>query len=48
VRSDHGGRGEYYGRHNPFGQVPGSFAKFLQENDIVAQYSMSGEPQQME
>jgi transposase InsO family protein len=44
VRSDRGG--EYYGRHTPFGQVPGPFAKFLQENGIVAQYSMSGEPQQ--
>jgi hypothetical protein len=42
VRSDRGG--EYYGRHTPFGQVPGPFAKFLQENGIVAQYSMSGEP----
>jgi transposase InsO family protein len=44
VRSDRGG--EYYGRHTPYGQVPGPFARFLQENGIVAQYSMSGEPQQ--
>jgi transposase InsO family protein len=44
VRSDRGG--EYYGRHTPFGQVPGPFAKFLQENGIVAQYSMPSEPQQ--
>jgi transposase InsO family protein len=44
VRSDHGG--EYYGRHTPYGQVPGPFARFSQENDIVAQYSMSGDPQQ--
>jgi transposase InsO family protein len=44
VRSDRGG--EYYGRHTPFGQVPGPFAKFLQENGIVAQYSMPGEPRQ--
>ena len=34
VRSDHGG--EYYGRHTPHGQVPRPFARFLQENDIVA------------
>ena len=38
--------GEYYGRHTPYGQVPGPFARFLQENVIVAQYSMPGEPQQ--
>jgi hypothetical protein len=44
VRSDHGG--EYYGRHTPHGQVPRPFARFLQENGIVAQYSMSGDPQQ--
>ena len=44
VRSDHGG--EYYGRHAPYGQILGPFAKFLSENGIVAQYSMSGEPQQ--
>jgi transposase InsO family protein len=44
VRSDRGG--EYYGRHTPYGQVPGPFAKFLQENGIVAQYSMPGDPQQ--
>jgi hypothetical protein len=29
VRSDR--RGEYYGRHTPYGQVPGPFARFLQE-----------------
>ena len=44
VRSDRGG--EYYGRHTPYGQTPGPFAKFLQENGIVAQYSTPGEPQQ--
>jgi hypothetical protein len=33
VRSDRGG--EYYGRHTPYGQVLGPFAKFLQENGIV-------------
>ena len=27
VRSDRGG--EYYGRHTPYGQVPGLFARFL-------------------
>jgi hypothetical protein len=42
VRSDHGG--EYYGRHGPYGQILGPFAKFLAENGIVAQYSMPGEP----
>jgi transposase InsO family protein len=46
VRSDRGG--EYYGRHTPYGQVPGPFARFLQENGIVAQYSMPGDPQQNE
>jgi hypothetical protein len=44
VRSDRGG--EYYGRHTPYGQIPGPFARFLQENRIVAQYSTPGEPQQ--
>jgi hypothetical protein len=34
VRSDRGG--EYYDRHIPYGQVPRPFARFLQENDIVA------------
>jgi hypothetical protein len=34
MRSDRGG--EYYGRHIPYGQIPGQFAKFLEENDIVA------------
>jgi hypothetical protein len=37
VRSDRGG--EYYGGHTPYGQVPGPFARFLQETGIVAQYS---------
>jgi len=44
VRSDRGG--EYYGRHMPYGQISGPFAKFLQENGIKAQYSAPGEPQQ--
>ena len=34
VRSDRGG--EHYGRHTPYRQVPGPFARFLQENGIVA------------
>jgi transposase InsO family protein len=44
VRSDQGG--EYYGRHTPYGQIPGPFGKFLEENDIVAQYSLHCKPQQ--
>jgi transposase InsO family protein len=44
VRSDCGG--EYYGRHTPYGQVPRPFARFLQENGIVVQYSMSNDPEQ--
>jgi transposase InsO family protein len=44
VRSDRGG--EYYGRHTPYGQVPGPFTKFLMKQGIVARYSMPGEPQQ--
>jgi hypothetical protein len=44
VRSDRGG--EYYGLHTPYGQVPGPFARFLQKNGIVAQYSMPDDPQQ--
>jgi len=44
VRSDRGG--EYYGRHTPYGQTPGPFARFLEENGIKAQYSAPGEPQQ--
>lgn len=44
VRSDRGG--EYYGRHTPYGQTPGPFARFLEENGIKAHYSAPGEPQQ--
>ena len=45
VRLDRGG--EYYGRHAPYGQILGPFAKFLDENGIIiAQYSMPGEPEQ--
>jgi transposase InsO family protein len=46
VRSDRAGGGEYYGRHTPYGQISGPFVRFLQENDIVAQYFMPGESQQ--
>ena len=38
--------GEYYGRHTPYGQVPRTYAMFLQENGKVAQYSIPDEPQQ--
>jgi hypothetical protein len=34
VRSNHGG--EYYGQHTLYGQVPGPFARLLQEKGIVA------------
>lgn len=44
LRSDRGG--ENYGRHAPYGQVKGPFTKYLEENDMKAQYSMSGEPHQ--
>jgi transposase InsO family protein len=44
VRSDRGV--EFYGRHTQYGQIPGPFGKYLEENGIVAQYSMPGEPQQ--
>ena len=32
--------GEYYSRYTEDGQAPGPFARFLQENEIVAQYTM--------
>ncbi|KAL5823734.1 hypothetical protein ACOSQ4_021634 [Xanthoceras sorbifolium] len=44
VRSDRGG--EYYGRYTESGQAPGLFVRFLQENGIVAQYTMPGSPDQ--
>ncbi|KAL4325263.1 hypothetical protein GQ457_11G002710 [Hibiscus cannabinus] len=44
VRTDKGG--EYYGRYTEDGQVPGPFSKFLQDNGIVGQYTMSGSPDQ--
>ena len=37
VRSDRGG--EYYGRYNENGQAPGLFVRFLQEHEIIAQYT---------
>ena len=43
VISDRGG--EYYGKYNGSGeQRPGPFAKFLEEFDIVPQYTMLGSP----
>ena len=37
--------GEYYGRYDRSGkQLPGLFAKFLEECDIVPQYTMPGTP----
>ena len=44
IRSDRGR--EYYGRYTEKGQMPGPFAKFLQEEGIIAQYTMPGTPQQ--
>ena len=44
VRSDRGG--EYYGKYIENGQASGSFAKFLQENGIIAQYTMPGSSDQ--
>lgn len=35
-----------YGRYTEDGQTQGPFAKFLQENGIVAQYTMPGSPDQ--
>ncbi|RVW21782.1 Retrovirus-related Pol polyprotein from transposon TNT 1-94 [Vitis vinifera] len=43
VRSDQGG--EYYGKHGDAGQQKGPFARYLQDNGIVAQYTMSGSPE---
>jgi hypothetical protein len=37
---------EYYGRHTLYGQVSRPFARFLQENSTVAQYSTPDESQQ--
>ena len=38
--------GEYYGKYIENGQAPSSFVKFLQENGIVAQYTMPSSPNQ--
>ena len=43
VHSDKGGK--YYGRYEETGHNPGQFAKYLQECDIDAQYTMSSTPQ---
>ena len=43
VHSDRGG--EYYGRYYGAGRNPGSFAKYLQECGIDAQYIMYDTPQ---
>ena len=42
VRSDRGR--EYYGRYTEKGQMIGPFAKFLEKEDIVAQYTMPSTP----
>ncbi|KAG9449432.1 hypothetical protein H6P81_009397 [Aristolochia fimbriata] len=44
VRTDRGG--EYYGRYTESGQAQGPFARFLQDNGIVPQYTMPGSPDQ--
>ena len=44
VRSDRGG--EYYGKHGDVGQQKGPFARYFQDNGIVAQYTMPGSPEQ--
>ena len=43
VIPDHGG--EYYGRYDGSGeQHPGPFAKYLEECEIIPQYTMLGSP----
>ena len=44
VRSDQGG--EYYGKHGDTGQLKGSFAKYIEDSGIVAQFTMPGSPEQ--
>ena len=44
MRSDRGR--EYYGRYIENGQALGPFARFLQEHEIVTQYTKSGYPEQ--
>ena len=34
--------GEYYGRYTEYGQNMEPFAKYLQDNGIVAQYTVLG------
>ena len=41
MRSNRGD--EYYGRYDEFDHNPGPFAKFFEQRDIVAQYTMSKE-----
>ena len=44
VRSDRGG--EYYGKHGDAGQLKGPFAKYIEDSGIVAQFTMTGSPEQ--
>ena len=44
VRSNRGG--EYYGKHGDAGQQKGPSARYLQDNGIVAQYTMLGSAKQ--
>ena len=44
VRSDRGG--EYYGRHGDAGQLKDPFAKYLEDNGIIGQFTMPGTPEQ--
>ena len=44
MRFDRGG--EHYGKHGDTGQQKGPFARYLQDNGIVAQYTMLGSPEQ--
>ena len=44
LRSDRGG--EYYGKYTEHGQSKGPFARFLESEGIIAQYTMPGTPQQ--
>ena len=46
MRDQIGGGGEYYGRYTMCRQESSPFTKFLQEHGIVAQYTMSGSPNQ--
>ena len=42
VRSNQGG--ECYEKHGDVGQQKGPFARYLQDNGIVTQYTMPGSP----